>query len=169
MGGIVSNRSENAFGVGFSLTNEFAFGQTTIANRPVRWSVKALAVADGEIAEGGLVPGVVRWVEPDGSVLYYREAAFPHDAIPPSLAEEPAGTRGNLGLYGLVDVWRVRLGAGVAHHTQFGTKPSLLLGFAATSASWIMIERPNVNFGNPSLKEWRLRIEMRLCGPFHTW
>jgi len=154
--GILSNRAENAFGVGLTL----AYPVFTGTLGGLNWAAKLLGAADLEVVAGKLEPGACREI-PDGD--YYVDCATGTTAIPHTLAEASSPTRFYAAGYGVVDVWRVRLGGGLVGHPGSGDAVgSALIGFAASTSSFFMVELPN-------LSGWRLRIEVAVAGPPFLW
>lgn len=100
--GILSNRKENAFGMGLSLVSgpllSGAIGNTI-------WAVKLLGAVDLEVVTGELSrDDICRPVDPKtGGFHYYRDCNT-GAAIPPSIAEASAPIRSYLAGYGVLDI-----------------------------------------------------------------
>jgi len=165
--GLISNRAENAFGVG-----------ATLSYRVLRWSVggvnmtlRALGAADLEVVQGARTsPTICRLPDASGGRYYYRDPCDPTGAyVPPSLAEASSPLRFYGAGYGVLDAWRVRLGVGTGGHPGSNDFVlSGLVGFAASTTSWLMVEFPGV-FNGWKVRDWRLRLEVQLAGPAYIW
>jgi len=157
--GLVSERAENAFGVGVTLAYPLfvvPVGQTWV-------SAKVMGFGDLEIVTGTrLLNGICRRPDTTPGRFYYRDCNT-GDTYPPELVEASSPMRIFTGGYLLVDAWRIRLGGGVTLHPGGGDAAfTPLVGFAASRSSWLMLE-------SPGWVGWRLRIQITLAGPDFIW
>lgn len=163
LAGVLSDRIENAFGVGGSLTIPIPKleGRAPIGDWSPRWGLRVYGIVDLEFTAGELVQGICRYDEPDGGFYYYRRCDT-HDPVQPFDAEAASKKRIYSALYVVGDLWRIRAGAGLASHPFSGEfLGSALVGFAMSQHFWTTLEVPQ-------LKGWRLRAELQLGAP-HLW